>query len=106
MASMTDSHGLRYPYDVSASCLAYLCADRLVRRLSSMGCATGEPAVTSPTSGTVLPIAEVELQCLATALWSLDRPRFDQDLRHTAPGIEIQAPLPQATQRRDKLAVL
>jgi hypothetical protein len=69
---MSDTHCLRYSYDVSASCLAYLCADRLVRRLSSMGRATGEPAVTSPTSGTLLPIVEVELQCLATALWSLD----------------------------------
>ena len=72
MAGMSDSHVLRYSYDVSASCLAYLFADRLVRGLSWMGRATSEPALVTPTSGTLVSTADVELQCLATALWSLD----------------------------------
>ena len=72
MARMSNSYGLRYPYEVSASCLVYLFADRLVRRLSWMGRITGEPALVTPMSGALAPIAEVGLQCLATALWSLD----------------------------------
>ncbi len=70
-------HGFEYPSEVSASCLTYLFADRFVRPMSrSRRFLTGDLAVTTPTSGTLVRLAEVQRHCMATALWSLEHQGF------------------------------
>jgi len=64
--------GFEFPAQVSASCLTYLFADRFVRPMSRSRRFFGELALVTPTSGTLVQIADVQLQCLATALWSLE----------------------------------
>jgi hypothetical protein len=68
---MSDYQGLKFPAEVSVSCLAYLFADRFVRPMSRSRRFFAELAVVTPTSGTLVHIVDVQLQCLTTALWSL-----------------------------------
>lgn len=68
---MGGHQGFEFPSEVSASCLAYLFADRFVRPMSRSRRFFGELALITPTSGTLVHIVDVQLQCLATALWSL-----------------------------------
>jgi len=72
MAGTVSHFGGRYSNEVSASCLSYLFADRFIRRISWFGRAMAEAAVVTPTTGTLVKVANVERQCLATALWSLE----------------------------------
>lgn len=58
--------------ELSASCLDYIFADRSVRRLGWFARSVGECAVASPSTGTLVQVANVELHCVATALWSLE----------------------------------
>jgi hypothetical protein len=69
---MANAFSVRYPQHVSASCLSSLFADRFMRRISLSGRALAEAAVVTPTTGTLVKVANVERQCLATALWSLE----------------------------------
>jgi hypothetical protein len=66
------SRDFEFPAQVSASCLAYLFADRFVRPLSRWSRALGQLALATPTSGTLVDIGPVQFHCLATALWSLE----------------------------------
>jgi hypothetical protein len=59
--------------DLSASCLTYIFADRFVRRLGWIGRATGECAISAPSTGKLVNVARIEAQCVATALWGLQR---------------------------------
>jgi len=69
--SLGGYQGFELPAEVSASCLAYLFADRFVRPMSRSGRLFGELALVTPTSGTLVQIVDVQLHCLTTALWSL-----------------------------------
>ncbi len=70
--SMGGSQGFEYPSEVSASCLTYLFADRFVRPMGWSHRIFGETALITPTSLRLVHIVNVQLQCLATALWSLE----------------------------------
>src|SRR6516164_8191653 len=61
------------PAALSASCLTYLFADRFVRPLRWLDRSTGWCSLTTPTTGTMVSTGAVELRCVATALWSLQR---------------------------------
>ena len=69
---MSDYQGFEFPAEVSASCLAYLFADRFVRPVGWSHRFFGETALITPTSRRLVHIVDVQLQCLATALWSLE----------------------------------
>ncbi len=58
--------------ELTASCLDYLFADRSVRRLSWMARSVGECAIATPSTGVLVQVANVELHCVATSLWSLE----------------------------------
>jgi hypothetical protein len=58
--------------ELTASCLDYLFADRSVRRLGWIARSAGECSLATPSNGTLVQIANVELHCVATALWNLE----------------------------------
>jgi hypothetical protein len=50
-----DQASFGHPYEVTASCLTYLFADRFVRPIRMLRRSVrGEPAVTTPTTGTLV----------------------------------------------------
>lgn len=62
--------------ELTTSCLSYVFADRYVRQLGWMGRMTGECALTTPWTGTLVSVAKVEALCVAAALRSLARSGF------------------------------
>ncbi len=74
--SMGGYQGFGLPAEVSASYLAYLFADRFVRPMSWSTRVLGHAALVTPTSGRLVQIGYVQVQCLATALWSLEHHGF------------------------------
>jgi hypothetical protein len=59
----------------SASCLYYLFADRVVRRLTWWQRLSGEYAVVSPSSGSLVGLGVLERRLLAVAIWRLHASR-------------------------------
>jgi len=55
----------------SASCLCYLFADRVIKRLTLVQRINGEPAVTVPSSGHLVLLGLLERMLLAVAIWNL-----------------------------------